>query len=74
MDVLYGSNYSTGASERSFYHIFNKKFDDLETLLKICRPKNLLSAWSLHGPLVPSPQSKCLKRTFMLPQKYYVSV
>ena len=65
---------STGASGRSFYPIFNKRFDHLETLLTICRPKKVLSAGSLCGPLVPSPQSKCPKRTFMLPQKYHVSV
>ena len=31
--------YSTGASDRSFYPIFNKRFDRFETLLAICRPK-----------------------------------
>ena len=66
--------YSTGASYRSFYPIFNKTFYHLETLLTICRPKNVLSAGSLCGPLVSSPQSKCPKRAFMLPQKYHVSV
>ena len=66
--------YSTGVSNRSFYPIFNKRFDHLETLLTICRTKNVLSAGSLCGPLVPIPQSKCPKRTFMLPQKYRVSV
>ena len=65
---------STGASDRSFYPIFNKRFDHLEILLTICRPKNILSAGSLCGPYVPSPQSKCSKRTFMLPQTYHVSV
>ena len=65
---------STGASDRNFYPIFNKRFDHLETLLTICWPKKVLSAGSLCRPLVPSPQSKCLKRTFMLPQKYHVSV
>ena len=63
-----------GASDRSFYPIFNKRFDYLETLLTICRPKKGLSARSLCAPLVPSPLSKCPKRTFMLPQKYHVSV
>ena len=62
------------ASDRSSYPIFNKRFDHLETLLTIHRPKKVLSAGSLCGPLVPSPQSKCPKRTFMLPQKYHVSV
>ena len=66
--------YSRGASDRSFYPIFNKTFDHLETLLTICRPKKVLSAGSLCGSLVPSPQSKCPKRTFMLPQKNHVSV
>ena len=36
--------------------------------------QKVLSAGSLCGPLVPSPQSKCPKSTFMLPQKYHVSV
>ena len=69
--ILYSSK---GASDRSFYPIFNKRFDDLETLLAICRPKKVLSAGSLCGPLEPSPQSKCPERTFMLPQNYHVSV
>ena len=42
-------------------------FDNLETLLTICRPQKVLSAGPLCGPLVPIPQSKCSKRTFMLP-------
>ena len=50
---------STGASDRRFYPIFNKGFDHLETqkyrLLIIQRSKNVLSAGSLCGPLVPSP-------------------
>ena len=66
--------YSTGASDRSFYPLFNKTFDHLETLLTICRPKKALSAESLCRSLVPSPQSKCPKRTFMLPQKNHLSV
>ena len=37
-------------------------------------PKKVLSAESLCRPLVPSPQPKCPKRTFMLPQKYHASV
>ena len=61
---------STGASDRSFYPIFNKRFDHLETLVAICRPIKVLSAGSLCGPLVPSPPFKCPKRAFMLPQKY----
>ena len=41
----------------------------------ICKPKNVLSAGSLCGPSVSSPQSKCPKRTtFILTQKYHVSV
>ena len=59
---------STGASDRSFYSTFNKRFDHLETLLTICRPKKVFSAGLLCGPLVPSPQSKCPKRTFMCPK------
>ena len=62
------SDHSTGPSDRSFYSIFNKTFDHLETLLTICRPKKALSAGSLCRSLVPSSQSKCPKRTFMLPQ------
>ena len=53
--------YSTGASDRSFYPIFNKRFDHLETLLTICRPKKILSAGLLCGLLVSSPQSNALK-------------
>ena len=64
---------NTGASDRSFYPIYNKRFDHLETLLTIHRPKKVLSAGSLCGPLVPSPQSKCPKRTFILPQRYHAS-
>ena len=65
---------STGPSDITFYPNFNKMFDHLETMLTICRPEKVLSAGSLCGPLVPSPQSKCPKRTFMLPQKYHASV
>ena len=64
----------TAASARSFYPIFNKRFDHLEALLTICTLKKVLPTGSLCGPLVPSPLSKCPKRTFMLPQKYHVSV
>ena len=76
-ELLFQSRYlfhSTGASDRSFYTIFNKRFDHLETLLTICRPKKFFSGGSLCGPLVLSRQSKWRKRTFMLPQKYHVSV
>ena len=65
---------STGASDGSFYPIFNKRFDHLETLLTIHRTNKVLSAGSLCESLVPSPQSKCPKRTFILPQKYHASV
>ena len=64
--------YSTGASYRSFYPIINKTFYHLETLLTICRPKKVLSAGSLCGPLVPIPEFECPKRTLMLPQKYHI--
>ena len=57
--TLLKSKYSTGASDRSFYPIFNKRFDHLVTLLKICGPKKVLSAGSLCRPLVSNPQSKC---------------
>ena len=69
-----GRTNSTGASDRSFYPIFNKSFAHLETLLTICRPKKVWSAGPLCGHLEPSPPSKCPKRTFMLPQQYHVSV
>ena len=65
---------STGASDRSFYPIFNKRFDHLEILLTIQRPKKVLLAGSLRGSLVPSPQSKCPKMIFMLPEKYHAQV
>ena len=58
--------YSAGASERPFHPIFNKRFDDLKTLVTIQRPKKTLSAGSLCGPLVPSAHSKGPKRTFIL--------
>ena len=67
-------DYSAGASDGSFYPIFNKRFDHLETMLAIHRTKNVLSTGSLCGPLVPSPQSIFPKRTFMLPRKYHASV
>ena len=61
-------------SQRRFYPIFNKKSDLSEILLSIHRPKNVLSAGSLCRLLVSSPQSKCPKRTFILPKKYHASV
>ena len=48
---------STGASDRNFYPIFNNKFDYLETLLTIHRPKKVLSAGSLCGSPVLMPQN-----------------
>ena len=62
------TSYIAGASGRSVCPIFNKRFDNFETLLTIHRPKKL-SAGSLCRSFVPSPQSKCPKRTFILPQK-----
>ena len=62
------SHDSKGASDRSFYTIFNKKFDHLEILLTIHRPKNVLSDGSLCGSLVPSSQSECTKMTFNYPK------
>ena len=64
----------TKASDSSFYPFFKEKFDQFETLLSIYRLKNVLSAESLCDPLVPSPQSRCPKRTFILPQRYHASV
>ena len=49
--------YSTGANDRSFYPIFNKMFDRLETLHTIHKPKKVLSAGSLCEPLVLSSQN-----------------
>ena len=76
-DIL---NNSTGASEKRFNPIFNKRFDHLETLLMICRPKKVLSDGSLCGPLVSSPQSNapkgplCYPKSIMFPfQIYYQS-
>ena len=50
----------------TFDNYFHKtaNHNDLEILLIIHRPKKVLSAGSLYGHLVPSPQSKCPKRTF----------
>ena len=73
-NYLLKCSYSTGASNRSFCPIFNKRFDHLGTLLTIRRPKKVLSLGPLRGPLVPSPQSKCPKGTFMLPKKYHAQV
>ena len=64
-DVLLNS---TRASDRSFYSIFNKRIYHSETMLAIWRPKKVLSPGSLCWPLVPSPQSKCLKRTLCYPK------
>ena len=66
--------YGTGASDRSFYPIFNKKFDHLETLLTIQIPKKEFVSWVTLRPLVPSPQPKYTKGTFILPHKYHASV
>ena len=77
LDLSFGENCefnSTEASNRNFYPIFNKRFDHLETLLTVHRPKNVLSAGPLCRFLVPSLQSKCSKRTFILSQKYRASV
>ena len=68
LSITFTSTRSTGASGRSFYPIFNKKFDHLETLLTIHRPKKVLSAGSLCGPLVPSPQCKCPKGASYYPK------
>ena len=74
LDKSLSETTSTGANDRGFYLIFNKRFDHLERLLTIRRPKKAVSAGSLYGPFVPSPQSKCSKRTFILPQKYHALV
>ena len=59
--LLYLQSYSTGANNKSFYSIFKKGFDHLETLLTIKRPEKVLSAGSLCWSLVSSHQSKCPK-------------
>ena len=45
---------STRASNRSFYIIFNKRFDHLKHLLTKHRTKKVLSAGSLCGSLIPN--------------------
>ena len=55
LDYFGNLNSTGGASNRSFYPIFNKSFDHLETLLTIRRPKKGLPAGSLRGSLVPIP-------------------
>ena len=47
--------YSILSSNINFYPIFNKRFDHLKALLTIHRRKKALSAGSLCGPLVRSP-------------------
>ena len=59
---------NTRAIGSSFYPIFNKRFDQLETFLTIHRPKKVLLAGSLCGFLVPSPQSKFPKGPSCYPE------
>ena len=63
-----------GCRDGSFYPISSKRFDHLETLLTVRRPKKVSSAVSMCRPLVLSPQSKCTKKTLILLQKYHFSV
>ena len=65
---------STGASERSFYPIYNKRFDHLETLQTIHRPKKVLSAESLCGPLVPSPSLNAPKGPLYYPKSIMLQI
>ena len=65
--ILSNIHDSTGATDRSFYPIFNKKFGHLETLLTIHRLKNVLTAGLLCRPLLRSPYSKSPKRTLLEP-------
>ena len=65
---------NTGASDRSFYPIYNKRFDHLETLLTIHRPKKVLSAGSLFGPLVPSPSLNAPKRPLYYPKSVMLQI
>ena len=58
---------------QKFLPRFNKRFGHVEKLLTMHKPKNVLSAGSLSGPLVPSPQSKCPQKTFILPQTHHAS-
>ena len=62
---------------------FRKGYSTQQCLLVVQEPATevltpfltkVLSAGSLCGPLVPSTQSKCPKRTIMLPQKYHVLI
>ena len=45
LSITFTSTRSAGASDRSFYPIFNKKFDHLETLLTIRRPQESFVNW-----------------------------
>ena len=65
---------STGASDRSFYLIFNRKVESLRNIADNTQTKKVLSAGSLCRILVPSPQSKCPQKTFIIPQKYHDSI
>ena len=69
--IIISSN-STGSSDRSFYPIFNKKFDYLETLLTIHRPKKVHCAGlqcpvtSLNVPKGPSSYRKSIIFRFQI--------
>ena len=67
---------STGASDRGFYPIFSKRFDPLETLLTIHRPKKFCqlghcaglqcSVPNLNTPKGPSSYPKSIMLQFQL--------
>ena len=38
------------------------------------KPQQIFASWVTVRAFSASPQSKCAKRTFILPQKYHVSV
>ena len=55
--TLKNCSYSTGASDRSFYPFFTKRFDNLETLLTIPKLEKRFVSWipvrafSVQSPL-----------------------
>ena len=71
---FFSATHSTGACDRRFYPIFNKRFCKLETLLTMQGSAKVLSDGLPWAPLVPSLQSRSLKGTFILPQKYHASI
>ena len=73
-DVSSATEVFSNNQRQKFLPIFNKRFYHLETVLTIHRPKKVLSAGSLCELLVPSPQSKCPKMTFIVPQSIMLQI